>query len=97
MCLVRGHMRIQTRFLRLSKPAVAGEMIDGWQVSWVGGWGRCKVFFVVMVIKEPAAHGLTNSVIALYRPLSFGCSLAPALKNFEHAQPREVFPLAVVY
>ena len=40
---------VQTRFLRLSKPAVLGDRIDGWRVCWIGGWDKGKVLFVVMV------------------------------------------------
>ncbi len=48
-------MQVQTKFLWLSRAAAFGGQIDGWQVCWVGGWDRCKVFFVVMVVKEYAA------------------------------------------
>ena len=40
---------VQTRFLRLRKPPVLGDRIDGWRVCWLGGWNKGKVFFVVMV------------------------------------------------
>jgi hypothetical protein len=40
---------IATKFLRLNRPAVLGERIDGWQVCWLGGWDRHGVLFVVMV------------------------------------------------
>ena len=42
-------LQVQTRFLRLRKPAVLGDRIDGWRVCWLGGWDKGKVFFVVMV------------------------------------------------
>jgi hypothetical protein len=42
-------LQVQTRFLRLSNPAVLGERIDGWRVCWLGGWDKGRVFFVVMV------------------------------------------------
>ena len=43
---------VQTRFLRLSKPAVLGDRIDGWRVCWIGGWDKGKVLFVVMVERD---------------------------------------------
>ena len=43
---------IETKFLRLGKPAALGDQIDGWRVCWVGGWDRGKVFFVVMVSRS---------------------------------------------
>lgn len=44
-------MSIQTKFLRLRRPAAIGDRIDGWRVSWLGGWDRYRVFFIVMVEK----------------------------------------------
>jgi hypothetical protein len=43
------HLQVQTRFLRLYKPAVLGDHIDGWRVCWVGGWDKGNIVFVVMV------------------------------------------------
>jgi hypothetical protein len=67
MCLERQHMQILTKFLWLQRPVPLGDQIDGWRVSWVGGWDRCKVFFVVMVVEECWGHGLTHSVKNHYR------------------------------
>jgi hypothetical protein len=44
-----GTMEVETKFLRLFKPAAIGDRIDGWRVCWVGGWDKCRVVFVVMV------------------------------------------------
>jgi len=45
-------MHVQTQFLRLSKPVSLGDCIDNWRVCWLGGWDKCRVFFVVMVERE---------------------------------------------
>ena len=45
-------MEVETKFLRLFKPAVVGDRIDGWCVCWVGDWDKCRVVFVVMVEKQ---------------------------------------------
>ena len=45
-------MHIQTKFLRLRKPVSLGDRIDDWRVYWLGGWDKCRVFFVVMVARE---------------------------------------------
>ena len=44
-------MEVETRYLRLCQPAAWGEVIDGWKVHWVGGWGKNKLFFYVMVAR----------------------------------------------
>ena len=43
---------VETKFLRLRKPAALGDQIDGWRVCWVGGLDRGKVLFVVMVSRS---------------------------------------------
>ena len=30
------------------------DRIDGWRVCWPGSWDKCRVFFVVIVVKEYA-------------------------------------------
>src|SRR5207237_6749932 len=42
-------MQVETKYLRLCQPAALGEQIDSWKVYWVGGWGRDRLFFYVMV------------------------------------------------
>jgi hypothetical protein len=42
-------VQVETKFLRLLKPASLGDEIDGWRVCWIGGWDKCHVLFVVMV------------------------------------------------
>ncbi len=47
--------RIATKFLRLREPVPWGHEIDGWHVCWLGGWDKCRVFYIVMVLKRPAS------------------------------------------
>jgi hypothetical protein len=56
-------VHIQTKFLVLNKPAELGEEIEGWRVSWVGGWDKGWVFFYVMVLKtEPVTSGAVGTI-----------------------------------
>jgi hypothetical protein len=51
-------MTLETKYVHLRQPVAAGARVDGWRVSWVGGWDRCRVFFVVMLVRvkpEPEA------------------------------------------
>ncbi|HEX3818814.1 MAG TPA: hypothetical protein VHW45_00705 [Candidatus Sulfotelmatobacter sp.] len=48
----RESIGIETKFLRLNRPAVLSERIDGWRVCWLGGWDRDGVLFVVMVKRQ---------------------------------------------
>ena len=70
MCL-DGAMHVQTKFLRLCKPVSLGDRIDDWRVCWLGGWDKCRVFFVVMV--EQAGRGESH--------LASGIPCAPAKKD----------------
>ena len=51
MCGMRGATQVETRFLKLCSSVEVGAIVDGWTVSWVGGWDRARVFFLVMVIR----------------------------------------------
>jgi hypothetical protein len=42
-------MPVQTKYLRLRTPAVLGDRIGAWRVCWLGGWDKCRVFFIVMI------------------------------------------------
>ena len=44
---------IETKLLRLRQPVPWGHNIDGWSVCWLGGWDKCRMFFIVMVMKTP--------------------------------------------
>ena len=60
-----GAMEIETKFLRLFKPAALGDRIDGWRVCWVGGWDNCRVVFVVMVERQwPSSDGPKGGVLS---------------------------------
>ena len=45
-------MHVQTKFLRLREPLSLGDRIDDWRICWLGGWDKCRVFFVVLVERE---------------------------------------------
>lgn len=45
-------MTLQTKFLRLRRPVALGDEIDGWRVCWLGGWDKCRVLFVIMVVRK---------------------------------------------
>ena len=60
-------MQIETKFLRLFKPAAIGDRIDGWRVCWVGGWDKCRVLFVVYLSEKALAEYWRTSVVS--RPL----------------------------
>ena len=74
-------MQVETKFLRLCQPAALGEQIDGWKVYWVGGWGRDRLFFYVMVAR---AEACSDSPTAKWRPAGSGrpfSALRPAARQ----------------
>ena len=49
-------MQLDTKFLLLRTPVTLGSRFGDWQVTWLGGWGRHRLFYLVMVVKiKPCA------------------------------------------
>ena len=49
-------MTLETKYVHLRRAVAVGARIDSWRVSWAGGWDRCQVFFVAMLVRgKPAA------------------------------------------
>jgi hypothetical protein len=47
-------MRLETKFLRLRTPVTLGSRFGDWHVCWLGGFGRHRLYYLVMVVKlEP--------------------------------------------
>ena len=61
---------METKFLRLFRCAHLGDRIDGWRVSWVGGWDKCRVVFVVMVERPLAVVSEKDTAGKIGRVLS---------------------------
>ena len=47
-------MQLQTKFFRLRIPVTRGSRFGDWQVSWVGGWTKHRLYFLVMMVR---VHG----------------------------------------
>lgn len=49
-------MQLETKFLRLRTPVTLGSRFGDWQVTWLGGWSRYRLFYLVMVVRiKPCA------------------------------------------
>jgi hypothetical protein len=46
-------MRLETKFLHLRDSVEHGTRFGGWQVCWIGGWARFRLYFMVMLVKIP--------------------------------------------
>jgi hypothetical protein len=44
-------MRLETKFLRLKTPVAINSRVGEWRVSWVGGWTRHRMAFLVMLVR----------------------------------------------
>ena len=71
---MEGAIQIETKFLNLGSPVEVGEIIDGWQVSWLGGWDKGRVFYVVMVVRVKADALMSSPAIKKIRRVSPLCS-----------------------
>jgi hypothetical protein len=54
-------MLLETKFLRLPTPVTIGSRFGDWEVSWLGGWTRNRLCYLVMVVYVPLCSTLTNS------------------------------------
>ena len=44
-------MQTETKFLRLRTPVTIGSRFGDWVVTWLGGWTRDRLSYIVMVVK----------------------------------------------
>jgi hypothetical protein len=44
---------METKYLRLRAPVEVGSWFDDWQVCWLGGWGKHRLYYLVMLVKVP--------------------------------------------
>ena len=62
-------MQLETKFLRLPPPVTLGSRFGDWQVSWLGGWGRDQLYYLVMVVKvQRQDDDLKRRLKSLERP-----------------------------
>ena len=44
-------MQMEMKYLRLRTPVELGSRFDDWEVSWLGGWSRHSMHYLVMVVR----------------------------------------------
>ena len=44
-------MHLETRFLKLRTPVTLGSRFGDWEVSWLGGWSRHRLYYLVMLVR----------------------------------------------
>jgi hypothetical protein len=44
-------MELETKFLRLRTPVTIGSRFGEWQVTWLGGWTRERLSYLVMLVR----------------------------------------------
>ena len=49
-------MQLETKFLRLRTPVTLGSRFGDWHVTWLGGWCRYRLYYLVMVVKIQPLH-----------------------------------------
>jgi hypothetical protein len=48
---------LETKFLRLRTPVTIGSRFGDWEVTWLGGWTKCRVRYLVMVARVKTESG----------------------------------------
>jgi hypothetical protein len=44
---------METKYLRLRTPVELGSRFDDWQVCWLGGWAKHRLYYLVMLVRVP--------------------------------------------
>ncbi len=44
-------MQMETKFLRVRTPVELGSQFGDWEVCWLGGWARFRLYYLVMLVK----------------------------------------------
>jgi hypothetical protein len=47
------HTQMETKYLHLRTPVEFGTRFGDWQVCWLGGWARFRLYYLVMLVKVP--------------------------------------------
>jgi hypothetical protein len=63
---VNEQPQLETKFLRLRKPAALGDHLDGWQVAWLGGWDKNQLFYWVMTVRVKPALDPRQAEVAFF-------------------------------
>ncbi len=48
-------MQMETKYLHLRTPVEFGTRFGDWQVCWIGGWARFRLYYLVMLVKVPVS------------------------------------------
>jgi hypothetical protein len=62
-------MELETKFLRLRTPVTIGSRFGDWKVTWLGGWTRHRLTYLVMVARtgpEDVANAKPRKAPELY-------------------------------
>ena len=51
MCGTVTSMHLETKFMRLHMPVTLGSRFGDWEVTWLGGWGPHRMYYLVMVAR----------------------------------------------
>jgi hypothetical protein len=50
-------MQPETKFLRLRTPVTIGSFFGDWVVTWLGGWTRDRLSYMVKIERPAAKRG----------------------------------------
>lgn len=46
-----NHVQTETKFLRLRTEVKLGSRFGDWQVCWLGGWCKHRLYYLVMLVR----------------------------------------------
>jgi hypothetical protein len=46
-------MKMETKYLRLRNEVALDSQFGDWQVCWLGGWAKHRLYYLVMLVRVP--------------------------------------------
>jgi hypothetical protein len=63
-------MQMETKFLRLRTAVEIGSRFGDWEVCWLGGWVRFRLYYLVMLVRVPLRTRITSITLSPYPKLT---------------------------
>jgi hypothetical protein len=90
-------MHLEMKFLRLRIPGTIGSRFDDWTVSWIGGWSKHRLHYLVMVVRcktgpdeepEPPFAAVASTTRIDSCPPTIEMSSTPSSSSRRMAKPK---------
>lgn len=54
-------MHMETKYLRVFREVALGSRFGDWQVCWLGGWAKHRLYYLVMLVRVASGEGMLKN------------------------------------